>query len=208
MSCGVGRRCGLDPELLWHRPVTTGPIWLLAWELPYASGVALKKTKQKKDLKTHVFTAGLLIFWQSLERVHILQNKYSGVALWLSRLTIWWCRCWGMGSVPGPGTSTFCEAPPKKLSLLTVYLRRGWWEGAPGHRPLSNFWDLKSLFTVCYLSSLFSVARNSRDGDSFAVCFYRKHCTVYFASSLWRLSEFIPGFRTLYCSHNNLDVNS
>ena len=45
MSCGVGERRDLDPMLLWlwHRLAAgalTGP---LAWELPYAMGVALKK---------------------------------------------------------------------------------------------------------------------------------------------------------------------
>ena len=46
VSCGVGRRCSLDPELLWlwPRPVAMAPIPLLAWELPYAV-VQPKKTK-------------------------------------------------------------------------------------------------------------------------------------------------------------------
>ena len=49
MSCGVGRRHGLDPELLWlwHRSVATAPIRPLAWEPPYAKGAALEKTKKK-----------------------------------------------------------------------------------------------------------------------------------------------------------------
>ena len=38
MSCGVGRRCSLDPALLWLwcRPAATAPIRPLAWEPPYA----------------------------------------------------------------------------------------------------------------------------------------------------------------------------
>ena len=49
MSCGVGFRCGLDPELLWLwcRPEATVPIPPLAWGLPHAAGEALKKTKKK-----------------------------------------------------------------------------------------------------------------------------------------------------------------
>jgi len=49
VSCGVGCRRGLDPELLWpwHRPVATAPIQPLAWEPPYAMGVALEKKKKK-----------------------------------------------------------------------------------------------------------------------------------------------------------------
>ena len=48
ISCGVGHRCGLDSELLWLwcRPAVTAPIRPLTWEPPYASGVALEKTKK------------------------------------------------------------------------------------------------------------------------------------------------------------------
>ena len=44
-SCGVDRRLGSDPKLLWlrHRPAATAPIRPLAGKLPYAMGVALKK---------------------------------------------------------------------------------------------------------------------------------------------------------------------
>ena len=50
MSCGVGHKCRLDPELLWlwHWPVAVAPIRPLAWETPYATGVALKRQKYKK----------------------------------------------------------------------------------------------------------------------------------------------------------------
>ena len=50
MSCGVGCRCGLDPAWLWlwRTPVATALIGPLAWEPPYAMGVALEKTKRQK----------------------------------------------------------------------------------------------------------------------------------------------------------------
>ena len=50
MSCGVGRRHSLDPELLWLRCrlAATAQNESLAWEPPYASDVALEKTKKKK----------------------------------------------------------------------------------------------------------------------------------------------------------------
>ena len=40
ISCGVGCRRGLDPELLWlwPRPAAVALIRPLAWEPPYASG--------------------------------------------------------------------------------------------------------------------------------------------------------------------------
>ena len=40
-----------DPVLLWCRPAATAPIQPLAWEPPYALGVALKIPKKKKKKK-------------------------------------------------------------------------------------------------------------------------------------------------------------
>ena len=53
MSCGTGHRHSLDLALLWlwHRPVASALIRPPAWELPYATGVALK-IKGKKKKKT------------------------------------------------------------------------------------------------------------------------------------------------------------
>ena len=51
VNCGVGRRHGSDPKVLWHRPAAVVPILPLAWELPYAMGVALKSKKKKKKKK-------------------------------------------------------------------------------------------------------------------------------------------------------------
>ena len=47
MSCGVGHRCGLDLALLWpwRRLEAVALIRPLAWEPPYAEGVALRRTK-------------------------------------------------------------------------------------------------------------------------------------------------------------------
>ena len=49
-SYGVGRRCSLDPALLWLwlRPAATVQIQTTpAWELPYVVGTALKRKKNK-----------------------------------------------------------------------------------------------------------------------------------------------------------------
>ena len=48
MSCSVGCRQGSDLVLLWRRPKAAVLIRPLAWERPYATGVALKKVKKKK----------------------------------------------------------------------------------------------------------------------------------------------------------------
>ena len=59
MSCGVGRRHASDPVLLWLwcRPAAVALI-PLAWELPYATSVALKSKKTTTTKKReHVFSA-------------------------------------------------------------------------------------------------------------------------------------------------------
>ena len=58
MSRGVGRRRSSDPALLWLwcRPMATAPIHLLAWQRPYAAGVALKIQKKKKERKNILVT--------------------------------------------------------------------------------------------------------------------------------------------------------
>ena len=50
MSFGVGCRRGSDSALLWLwcRPAATALIRPLAWEPPYATGVALEKAKEQK----------------------------------------------------------------------------------------------------------------------------------------------------------------
>ena len=50
VSCGVGRRRGLDLVLLWlwRRLAATAPIGPLAWEPPYAAGAAQEMAKKKE----------------------------------------------------------------------------------------------------------------------------------------------------------------
>ena len=74
MSCGVGRRLGSDPVLLWlwRRPEATAPIGPLAWEPPYASGVAqemAKRQKEKSDSGFSDFTKHLTLKDLEIERV-------------------------------------------------------------------------------------------------------------------------------------------
>ena len=54
MSCGVGHRHGLDPVSLWlwRKLVATALIGSLAWEPPYAMGVALEKDTPTKKCYT------------------------------------------------------------------------------------------------------------------------------------------------------------
>jgi len=50
MSWGIVPRHGSDLALLWLwcKPAAAAPIQPLAWEPPYAAGVALKRQKTKK----------------------------------------------------------------------------------------------------------------------------------------------------------------
>ena len=60
MSCGVGGRRRSDSALLWLwcRLAATAPIPPLAWEPPYAAGVALKK-KTDKDKENKLKSSSL-----------------------------------------------------------------------------------------------------------------------------------------------------
>ena len=57
----MGHRCDSDPALLglWRGLAAAAPIRPLAWELPYAMGVALKKEKREVDHQV-TWTLGLL----------------------------------------------------------------------------------------------------------------------------------------------------
>ena len=84
MSCGVGGRHGSDPTLLWLwcRLAAIAPIRPLAWELPYAVGVAQKSKKKKKKvyhiLLIHSSVDGHLScfhVWAIVDSAAMLQNR-------------------------------------------------------------------------------------------------------------------------------------
>ena len=58
MNCPVGHRGGSDQALLCLWPVAVAPMRHLAWEPPYAVGVALKKkkriTRSRKNIQDHL----------------------------------------------------------------------------------------------------------------------------------------------------------
>ena len=69
MSCGVGRRHGSDPVLLWLWLwlAATSLIRPLAWEPPYAMGVTLKRQK-KKILNNMIYSQN--VFSESI-KLHV-----------------------------------------------------------------------------------------------------------------------------------------
>ena len=75
MSYSVGHRRDLDPALLWlwWRPAAVALIRPLAWELPYATGAALKKEKKKKFSLTLPYSCKGLKILSSLFTVKLPQ---------------------------------------------------------------------------------------------------------------------------------------
>lgn len=86
MSCGIGRRRGLDLVLLWlwlwPWPAATAPIGPLAWEPPHAACVALKRhthIRKKKD-KSCLLGYQLMWSWASClpaQPVSLLASKHT-----------------------------------------------------------------------------------------------------------------------------------
>ena len=106
MSYSVGHRCGSDLAWLWLwcRPAAVAPIGPLVWELPYATGVALKRQKQTNKQTNPIYIS-------------------LGIPMWNSRLRIRHChcsslgRCCGVSWIPGLGISTCCGAQLKKNKI-------------------------------------------------------------------------------------------
>ena len=63
VSCGVGRRRGSDPALLWLwcRKAAEAPIQPLAWELPYATGAALKRQTNKQTKENNFYISIMVV---------------------------------------------------------------------------------------------------------------------------------------------------
>ena len=94
MSYSVGHRCGSDPALLrlWCWPAAVAPIWPLGWELPYASGVALKRQKQtnKQTNKQKTLTPLLAICpVQDNKGNGLLWSPHQESGWWMLNLSLW-----------------------------------------------------------------------------------------------------------------------
>ena len=121
--CGVGRRHGLNPSLLWlwHRPAAAAPIRPLAWKLPYAAGAALKKEKKRKKHEEKITEMLLSVFIE-------LSNPFS---LWLRShlLNLHWrcCHCgnWRSLSTEKMGTTSLLHCSFRSILPTTVYVISG-----------------------------------------------------------------------------------
>ena len=79
MSCGVGHRQGLDPELLWlwRRPAATALIQPLAWEPPFVS------YKTRRFGVPRCGTAEM-----NLTSNHEVEGSIPGLAQWVGDLAL------------------------------------------------------------------------------------------------------------------------
>ena len=66
--CRSPPQLGSGIAVLGHRPAATAPIRLLAWELPYAKGAALKRKEKKKLNK-----------FKRLEIIQCILSDHSGI---------------------------------------------------------------------------------------------------------------------------------
>ena len=68
---------GLDQVLLWLwcRLAAAASIWPLAWELPYATGTALKRKKKKKEEWNIIYMQA--VTERKLEWRHEYQPKFT-----------------------------------------------------------------------------------------------------------------------------------
>ena len=115
MSRGIGHRRGSDSTLLWLlcRLAAVALIWSLAWELPYATGTALKSknkqtNKQSKIKGVDIFISSRLLLEISCGPV----VKDSALSLQWLGLLLW------QGFKPWPGNYVMLrEYPPKKRLL-------------------------------------------------------------------------------------------
>ena len=92
MSCGVGRRHRSDLAFLWLwcRPAATALIRPLAWEPPYARGVALKTKKKKAHW--HVPVVAQWVIKLTLIHEGLIPGpslaSLSGLRIWLLPLAV------------------------------------------------------------------------------------------------------------------------
>ena len=82
MSCGVGRRLGLNMALmrLLCRPVAIAPIGPLPWEPPYVTSMVLKKERKKKRRSLNS-NSGKMVLWDT-------RLPYSACAVFLNKVSI------------------------------------------------------------------------------------------------------------------------
>ena len=132
-----------DLALLWHR--LAGAAWTqpLAWELPYAAGVSLKrqKTKQNKKKKTkHCMPTGCF------------KKKNQNLVIWeLSKRIIWKTPCSNSSAsvISGHGQSAYPTFffPINQVPLIMLLL--------PKYFSLNFFWIMIFFSNIAVIPLLY-----------------------------------------------------
>ena len=114
MSCGAVHRHGSDHALLWLwcRPAPTALIRPLAWETPYAVGVALKRQKKKKKKR-------IILCLQVRESFHLLkETKLPIEYMWKINRNYIPCPQYDNHLHSLSQASLFCSHIDSKLKLI------------------------------------------------------------------------------------------
>ena len=136
MSCGVGHRCGLNPVWLWLwlwcRLMAIALIQSLAWEPPYAVGVALKRQKTNKIFFPAVIKLGNRVSEAGKGQGHLTPTSGPLTSLLVAPCYLFYKRAiWGVilqTLVPqgSPHTSTLKTFPlPRPNPSLSESERGG-----------------------------------------------------------------------------------
>ena len=130
MSCGIGCRHGSDPVLLWCRLAAVTPIWPLAWELPYAVGVALRQKKEKKKKGIYSW---ILIFREVCPDIHEYKAIWVDTRLsfsWypheetaLYHLDYMWATNQVLSSLTSPKSNILCHNQITTLRIFRISLK-------------------------------------------------------------------------------------
>ena len=130
MSSGVGHRRSSDRVLqwLWCRLVATAPIRLLAWEPPYAAGVALKRPKKKLIhflIFNYHYISGINTIWSGCVHLYLclicvyLWTPLVGVPLTTASFPLRKLMHLGFLSFPA---SVLIDYIPRKLHILSFHM--------------------------------------------------------------------------------------
>ena len=168
MCCGVSHRCSSDPVWLWlwlgYRPAAAVPIWSLAWELPCATGVALKNNNKKSNrILCFIYFQVLCItkFYANLKKVlEIIQlttQPFENLIFWhILLLIFFWVELMACGNSRDLGLNPCHGSDPSHSSDTTRFLTHcTTWE-----TPTSDFFSRNVLYTFVTLSPQLTTTLN------------------------------------------------